>query len=375
MKSMLSFTLILLSLAAMGSTDYGGISFHSSITPIQKNLLKKDLRYLFSSAKVIDSQLSDLIGASQPNGQQLHHFLINRVRAIVGQSFNMEASLIQREGHIFPNTPLPDIASGSTTKLPMAEVTPERITMTNLGGGLYLGGKAHQALLGIQFDHKQLMATSPRVGILQVGEGLFQGEFLINAAATADANSISRIRTLFHESRHSDGTGISTGFMHALCPPEHAFAGRLACDLSHNGAYMLGALIERHFMLNCSTCSETEKTMLAANISDGFSRVLRVTTTTNVARLRAVLNTYINTRELYREMLTSVQGERRNDIELEITRLDERIVQGEARLQQMMSEESTAPQLTWDATPEGRFTTKTLQNSIQLMRASLRERP
>lgn len=367
MKTLVYLVLFTIS-CIVHARDFGGITFHSQLPSEQFALLTRDLRYLFGVGSSEDKELQRISGLPTTSGPLLHNYIVNRVRAIVGEEFSIQGSqLIQRTDHVFPNTPLPQISSNNKTFLG-EEDREARVTMSNLGTGLYLGGKAHQTLLGIRLDRKTLLATSPRVGIIQVGEGLFHPSQQLNQAPAATANTIARLSTLFHEARHSDGTGASTGFVHTLCPEGHALAGRPACDVAHNGSYRLAGLIERHLLNQCSSCSETEKTMLAANVSDSFSRSLRLTTTDEITQLHSILETYVNTRNLYRAMLPDAPRDRVGSINAEIEKLNQRIAQTEQRLAVAQERLDSISEVLWDATPEGQFSTISLRTSIRLMR-------
>ncbi len=159
------------------------------------------------------------------------------------------------------------------------------VVMTNIGTGIYKTGKMNRQLLGFEMsvdyeeDKINIPVTSPRTGIIMIGEGLFHADSLINKRNTgAMSNSIKRLGTIFHEARHSDGNGKSLGFTHSPCPKGHDLAGLSACDENLNGPYTVGALMMKEMVKACDdNCSLKEKEMLKAAILDSFGRVQKKT--------------------------------------------------------------------------------------------------
>lgn len=159
------------------------------------------------------------------------------------------------------------------------------VVMTNIGTGIYHAGKNSRELLGFEMfngkheDKINIPVTSPRTGIIMIGEGLFSSENLINKRKKdALSNSIKRLGTMFHEARHSDGNGSSLGFYHSPCPKGHELAKLSACDENSNGPYTVGALMMIEMVKACGDqCSLKEKEMLKAAILDSFGRVQKTT--------------------------------------------------------------------------------------------------
>lgn len=157
--------------------------------------------------------------------------------------------------------------------------------MSNIGSALYSSGKSDSKEYGIKISRGFLRAsekvaiTSPRTGIIQIGEGLFAPELTINNKnPDALANSIFRLGTFFHEARHSDGNGASLGFMHTICPAGHDYEGQAACDENLNGPYTVGALMMAEMAKACDeNCSEKEKETLKMLVVDSASRIMTTT--------------------------------------------------------------------------------------------------
>jgi hypothetical protein len=148
--------------------------------------------------------------------------------------------------------------------------------MSNLGAGLYVAAKQSRVLFGIDLPGiGQVTVNTPRVGLFQIGEGHFMP--LLRRQGGTDyksfANSLVRLSTFMHESRHSDGNGKSLGFVHAVCK-SGTYAGYNACDYSSNGPYTVGAVFLRSVTNNCQNCSEAEKEALRNVYADSFSRII-----------------------------------------------------------------------------------------------------
>lgn len=154
--------------------------------------------------------------------------------------------------------------------------------MSNIGTALYASGKMDQKLYGIKISRgllkkaEKVRVTSPRAGVIQIGEGLFAAELRLNQNEMALANSIFRLGTFFHEARHSDGHGKSLGFMHALCPTGHDYENQPACDENLNGPYAIGTLMMAEMARSCDdACSEKDKQALRMVIIDNANRIIQ----------------------------------------------------------------------------------------------------
>ncbi len=157
--------------------------------------------------------------------------------------------------------------------------------MSNIGAALYYGGKSDSKQYGLKISRgflrtsEKIAITSPRTGIIQIGEGLFAPELTVNNKnPDALANSIFRLGTFFHEARHSDGNGTSLGFMHATCPTGHDYEGQAACDENLNGPYTVGTLMMAEMAKACEeNCSEKDKETLKMLVVDSANRIMTTT--------------------------------------------------------------------------------------------------
>ena len=149
------------------------------------------------------------------------------------------------------------------------------MVMQNLGAALYILGKEHSTLIGFKVPDGDIVAVrSPRTGIIQIGEGLFQNHDPSSKNLDSMSNRLFRLATFFHEAHHSDGNGESLTFEHALCPAGHLYAGYHACDRNLNGPYTIGATVMRMFANNCSECSVKQTEEMQLDSLDSFSRII-----------------------------------------------------------------------------------------------------
>ncbi|MBU6152678.1 MAG: hypothetical protein KGP28_00120 [Bdellovibrionales bacterium] len=231
-----------------------------------------------------DEVTKNLLGIDRAiSPEVLREWLGQRVALIISERMDLEKSILVGSGRVVypePKTlPIPDLAGGNPKPVGGGSggTHDPVIVMSNTGAGLYLLGKQNGVLLVLQrTDGSLFPILSPRSGVIQIGSGLFLERMRVNPN-TQDhpANSISRLSTLFHEARHSDGNGQSLGFMHAICPEGHAYAGYPACDKNLNGPYTVGAQVLNTLIAACTECGTKEKTILKTIEADSRSRVLR----------------------------------------------------------------------------------------------------
>lgn len=358
--------------SVFASENFGGIDFHSSVPQDQIDYLKTDLTYLYKTpVSQSDPEFLKMIQLKVGDGPQMHNWVLNRARYIVGETYDLTKNVIvdRAEGmrFKFPTTPLPSITDSIQKKKTKSDI---KNIMSNMGTVVYLAGKQNSSLLGINFDNKIIFAKSPRIGVLKIGEGLFAQKFLFNKNPKASVNSLSRLGTLFHESRHSDGSGASTGFIHANCPSGHAYVGHAACDLSSNGPYTIGALALRHLLLNCTTCSLPETTAIEAAIADSFGRILGAKKIQE-NQIYSSIAAYQSLIQFYQKQL-ELPGADKEKIKKEIDSFSREVALLEEKLVNL-AKVSSAPE-TWDPSPEGTWVPLTLKESMKAMTNSLNRR-
>ncbi len=380
MRFILTLGLLTLSTGAISGTNFGAINFHSSVPGDQVSAMSKDLRYLFDSpVNSPDEEFKSLLGISEVSGPAMHNWLVNRVRHIIGESFELNDQNIRvQTGYIFPRTPIPVIGSEAGLNQD-GDNDGIKTIMSNLGSALYLVGKQGvkinnvmtPVLYGLNLDGQTVYATSTRVGIIQVGEGLFFKGLQVSENEQAPANSISRLGTFFHEARHSDGNGKSTGFAHDRCPITHPYANSFACEKSSNGSYSVGALTLRNLLANCTDCTEKEKTSLQLLVLDSFDRIL------SGANSKVRLEIYETTKKQYQEILMAYEeiapaatGDLKTRIEAEMKKIRDLLALIDIHMALLKSDLNKVP-APLDASPEGSFRPVSLQESIRAMLTSI----
>lgn len=190
---------------------------------------------------------------------------------------------VEQDGVSYPNGNVLPYSQNPANQFVEKE---EGITvMSNMGAALYMGGKSERKLYGMKVSRgllkKQIKVTidSPRAGVIQVGEGLFDPRLTVNTENEKSlANSLNRLATFFHEARHSDGNGVSLAFAHSKCLADHDMAGQYACDENLNGPYTVGAVMMVEMIKSCDeTCSPRDVEILKAIALDSASRIIHTT--------------------------------------------------------------------------------------------------
>lgn len=380
MRLLLTLGLLSLSTGAISANQFGAVKFHSSVPADQITAMSTDLSYLFNNPiKNPDEEFKSLLGINQNNGPEMHNWLVNRVRHIIGESFELNDSSIRvQTGYTFPRSPLPEIDQAAGLAESSGENSNIKTIMSNLGSALYLVGKKGMkirnvltpVLYGLDLDGETVYATSTRVGIIQVGEGLFFKDFRVTDDELAPSNSISRLGTFFHEARHSDGNGSSTGFAHARCPVTHPYSNNFACEKSSNGSYSVGALTLRNLVANCLTCSDEETAKLELQILDSFNRIL--SGANNQVRLtmyETAKKEYLDILNVYIEMAPKATGDLRVKIDEEMKKIVDLIVMIETHISLLKKDINNEP-APLSAAPEGSFRSVSLQESTRAMSSS-----
>jgi hypothetical protein len=367
---------VLLTLATLttahAAEEFGGFNFHSTVAADQIASLKSDIKYLYQNPVTTpDAEFISTAEVPAADGVNLHNFLINRVRYIIGQSFELSEKNIVVSRYKFPTTPLPATPTDPTNgggngggNAPAPKNPNVKVVMTNMGGALYIGGKSQSVAYGVKFDGKNVYIKSPRAGLLQVGEGLFLPRFMLNKDIKAPANAIFRLSTLFHEARHSDGNSAHTGFLHEYCPVGHPYAGFGACEISGNGSYTIGALSNRHLLKNCTACSPAELSSLQANVLDSLNRIIPASNTTRLSDLKMMIDSYTSIIDLY------TKNNMKDEMSGEISKLQAQVEKMKLEMAEISSATAKAP--FFDSKPEGEFEKFSLDDSKRLMTRSLR---
>ena len=251
------------------------IKFADTIDKSQRDMMLQDLETLKNLSFYDPQGKVSALYKVPADAKNMQEWLYARSKYIVPETFKTDSNTVTviKPHHVFSNPNLPDIERGRSID-PGATI---QVVMSNLGAGMYLGGKMQNSLFALKIPGQgEIPITSPRVGIFQVGAGLFQpllkkvGGFSIDGRA----NELSRLSVYFHEARHSDGNGKSLLFAHAVCPEGTVYSGYNACDKNLNGPYTIGAEFIGATLHNCTDCSESEKEALRNRQADAYSRVI-----------------------------------------------------------------------------------------------------
>lgn len=245
--------------------NFSSIKFDSSVPEDQKELLMGDLEFI-NNLQFSNVSQDDLnkINISELSSDSLGRFIVDRVKYIVGQDFDADnqKTILAYNFNYSPYL----FASFSS---PFDRVV---TVMTNSGSALYLDGKKNNTIYSIVVAEDNIPITTTRVGIIKIGEGLFNSSRTKNFSEDSVAKKLIRLGTLFHESRHSDGNGSNAGFPHTKCTSGD-FAGYYACESNTNGPYNLEAMLLKHFYQSCYNCSESELSAIQISASDAASRL------------------------------------------------------------------------------------------------------
>jgi hypothetical protein len=286
MRSSLIYGLVLSAVIGVHGSESRAIEVDLGVPQNQARSIYLDQEYLKklqfqnNDAEKVTARMLKLKGPL--TAAQLQKWLDERVSLIISEEMKLESSIVVAPGVVqYPEASV--MPTLERTKL--SPDSPERseprakpvLVMSNTGAALYVMGKENRILLGLKkTDGSFLPLVSPHHGFIQIGAGLFLERLRVNPQfQDAGANALSRLSTLFHESRHSDGHGATLGFMHAICPAGHDYAGYPACDKNLNGPYTVGAQVLKTLAQACGDCSTKEKTVLKMIEADSRSRILR----------------------------------------------------------------------------------------------------
>ncbi len=264
--SVLFITAVSLSSCGLFNKDGNyGVTFDSTVSDTQKELLTGDLQLINSlSFSGVTYDDLDRIDLPELSSESLGNFLRLRVKYIVGEGFDASAqrTIISSYFNYSPS-------SFSAFSSPFDRVV---TVMTNTGSAVYLDGKKSSILYSLNVADQKILVNTTRVGVIKIGEGLFNSSKLSSSSSDSIAKRLLRLGTLFHEARHSDGNGSNAGFPHTKCTSGD-FVGYYACESNTNGPYNLEAMILKHFYRSCYNCSESELSAIQLSAADAASRL------------------------------------------------------------------------------------------------------
>lgn len=235
------------------------VRFDDSVPSNQRALVDKDLEIL-SNAGFVDQSEANILDIPDFSNRSLKQWLETRFSYLVGENYDTSGR-VERSLQYQPF--LSEVIG------PFSSTT----IMRNAGGAVYLAGKEEGILYSLLVGGFRLFITTPRVGIFQIGEGLFTTILVPGTKADDDINSYLRLATDFHEARHDDGSGDNAAFPHEKCPSGD-YEGQYACDKSTDGPYPVGRVIVQKFRNQCTWCTSAQLANLDLQIADLNGRVL-----------------------------------------------------------------------------------------------------
>lgn len=299
---MKTFILAALVMTSSAMTQANEIVLSQKIKAPLKSKLERDLSILDGlSLTNTNPRTLQIMGVSNLNAPSASRWLSDRVKYVIEEDalsamklLFKKAIYVEQENVLFPDRTILPYSLNPNNKRSKLPVNDKNLTskesesvtvMSNMSAALYMGGKYSNTLYGMKVSRglfkKQIKVSidSPRSGIIQIGEGLFNKHLTINNDnENAIANSLNRLATFFHEARHSDGNGASLAFAHSRCGVNHELAGEYACDESLNGPYAVGAFMTIEMIKSCEKdCSEREKETLKIIALDSAGRIMKTT--------------------------------------------------------------------------------------------------
>jgi hypothetical protein len=207
----------------------GSIDISCSFSDERRQVLVDDLRSLEGmsfTARPATEKLKRALGIDRLSGHTLFSWLERRARYLLAGSF--DARRARGTNQLALNYGAYRFYLAQSLELP----TPR----ANIPG------------------HGLLTIGGADVGLVRLSDGFFAVD-PASAARYPHWARLSRLSTLIHEARHSDG------FQHQECPSGHPNAGRTLCD-GEEGPYAIEAYFLEAFADSCADCSQSEKLYL-----------------------------------------------------------------------------------------------------------------
>jgi len=241
-----------------------------SISGANRRMLKKDFRRL-NDLKINDNSELEILGVPDYSPETLANWLNERIQHYLGESPTVTKSTYTYKPIVgFTMLPL-DIQSD------IFDASSVKTLAYNAGGSAYLNGKKNNELRTLSFDDIEVVADSPRVGVVVLEQPFFElGDRFESSSSMA--GTLVRLGTVFHEARHSDGNGASLGMAHAECVKgdfngKDAFIGEYACEKYLNGPYEVGRVLIKKWAEACGeSCTDSDQQTLALSVGDLLSR-------------------------------------------------------------------------------------------------------
>lgn len=249
-------------------SNVGNIHFDESANEAERGVIVAAIEHLNENRLLdADPQLLGILGVRTGDGPTVKSWLEERVQMVAGESFDTNRLVAVDSEFRYENPGVLPTSWRNRTRQEKGT-----LVMANYGALFYLLGKEHNKLtaLNTKTPLGELRFTSPRTGFLVVGAGLLK----VGNGKGHHARRAFQLATLLHEARHSDGNGLSLGFVHAKCPAGHDLEGVSACDEAGNGPYVIDSLAMKSMARTCGSCSIEDRNWMQGEAGDSFGRVL-----------------------------------------------------------------------------------------------------
>lgn len=251
-----------------------GFYLDPHFTAQQSQLLTEDLHFLKTIPDhSLDSDLIQILKMPDSSGQNILRWIGLRTHFLLPEAFNLDQKVfIEQHNFSYENPTLfPKFDSG--TELQYNHSSMEFVLANNLSSVIYLQGKESKNLLSVKIDGMgPVIVSSPRTGMIQLRNYFFTLHQFKGFDLDGLGQRLFRLSILIHESRHSDGNGVSLGFFHSVCPDWHVYSKQDVCDQNSNGAYRTSALFLRSMLHIHQNLSPVTKSALQAILLDFYIR-------------------------------------------------------------------------------------------------------
>lgn len=234
-----------------------------SVSSEQQTLLRNDLTLLQSMPQGTgDTRTWEV---SQYSGAGFREWARPRIRIILGRDFSFTENLME------PDNSRYELWNGKTLASSLEGEDLTDTLMMNVGAYLYLSWQQYtDRPYTITALGRTVIANTPRVGMLWIGDRLFDGRKIESSPIDSFANSVIRLSTLVHEMRHDDGNGANACFKHVKCLKTYQSP---VCDSSLNGPNGVAYAFLAYAFPLCSNCTSKEIEGLRIRMGDAAARI------------------------------------------------------------------------------------------------------
>ena len=328
------------------------IEISNKINRFNKAMLNADLDFLQTISNWKSPSHEELLafGLKESTPKSLVNWLTQRVSFIVPASTSFNLPIITN--NLAKTYPSSHMLPGNLYNLFLIHDENRNSIMANLGTSFYLLGKNKNQSLSYSIKKHfpargmYLPIMSPRVGLLEAYPAFFSNKSSLSGKGNQPSDRIMRLSYIFHEGRHSDGSGETLGFYHRECPIGHDYAGLFACDTPSNGSYRVSAIFLRNAIEACLSCTEGHKEALRLAYFDARNRIVdrKILTPDEVNELNDLENKLSRLVKNFFGTFHEMSDEERNILLSEIEGLEEEIDE--------LKNTNAPAKVYWNATPE-----------------------